>query len=327
MIICLLVTVVVADIWTTANAANGKCDHFNYGIHFFGNSEMCFRIGLIILKYKKNEIIGLVGLSSSDEQLIAGISTGQTSLYLIRCRSCFWTSSSRMLFHELVAIPERKSQVYNRRYRWIVVHVHCCSVRQDRKWYFASAGVERWRYSQKKSKLGKSIMDYRPKFIDTHHSPQYVKFIFASETFKQLVRLKSNFTNLKILLSIGGWTLSNQLVTASSTETSRQTFVQSAVKNLRKWELDGLDVDWEYPDVALKEQYSSFLLVLREFSVLRCAHHDLWFVQDLREAFEKEARLARRTRLALAAAVHFTSDGGYDGRILNQLCLIRAYRY
>jgi hypothetical protein len=44
-----------------------------------------------------------------------------------------------------------------------------------------------------------------------------------------------------------------------------------------------------------------------------------FFAQELRSAFENEAREKGRTRLALAAAVHFTSDGGYDGRILNQL--------
>ncbi|XP_055327185.1 chitotriosidase-1-like isoform X2 [Paramacrobiotus metropolitanus] len=119
------------------------------------------------------------------------------------------------------------------------------------------------------------------------------------ETFRRLNQYKLTHPNLKILLSVGGWTLSNQLVAVSETFETRHAFITSTVVSLRNWELDGLDVDWEYPDAATKEEYSSLLL-------------------ELREAFEKEAKRSKKTRLILAAAVHFTSDGGYDGRIMNQ---------
>ncbi|OQV16969.1 Chitotriosidase-1 [Hypsibius exemplaris] len=118
-------------------------------------------------------------------------------------------------------------------------------------------------------------------------------------TFRELVGLKDEHPRLKILLSVGGWTLSQQLIAVSSTAENRRTFAISAVSNLRYWELDGLDIDWEYPDAAMKHQYSELLL-------------------ELRSAFEKESRQSGQARLALAAAVHFTSDGGYDGRVLNQ---------
>ena len=83
-----------------------------------------------------------------------------------------------------------------------------------------------------------------------------------TETFRQLVALRDERqASLKILLSIGGWTLSNQLIAVSKTKHTRTAFAASVVKNLRYWELDGLDVDWEYPDAAMKEQYSALLLV------------------------------------------------------------------
>ncbi|OWA54302.1 putative Chitotriosidase-1 [Hypsibius exemplaris] len=84
---------------------------------------------------------------------------------------------------------------------------------------------------------------------------------FLHLTFRELVGLKDTYPRLKILLSIGGWTLSQQLVAVSATPENRRNFAASAVSNLRYWELDGLDVDWEYPSAGMKAQYSALLQV------------------------------------------------------------------
>ena len=53
--------------------------------------------------------------------------------------------------------------------------------------------------------------------------------------------------HLNVLVSVGGWTWSKGFSDAVLTPERRQRFVQSAVAFVRRHDLDGFDVDWEYP--------------------------------------------------------------------------------
>ncbi|MFJ1702081.1 glycosyl hydrolase family 18 protein [Kitasatospora sp. NPDC088346] len=81
--------------------------------------------------------------------------------------------------------------------------------------------------------------------------------------FNQLKKLKAKNPNLKVLLSIGGWTYSKYFSDAAATDASRKKLVSSCIDMFIKGNLpvdagyggtgaaagvfDGIDIDWEYP--------------------------------------------------------------------------------
>lgn len=64
---------------------------------------------------------------------------------------------------------------------------------------------------------------------------------------RKLSELKKLNPDLKILISIGGWTWSKNFSDAVLTDTSTHNFASSAVSIVAQFNLDGIDIDWEYP--------------------------------------------------------------------------------
>ncbi|CAN9128973.1 unnamed protein product [Alternaria alternata] len=84
-------------------------------------------------------------------------------------------------------------------------------------------------------------------------------------SLKQLQILKAKNRNLKVLLSIGGWTYTNtnkHMDGPMATAEGRQRFASSCVELIRDYGFDGIDVDWEYPKD--KEQGHQWLELLKE---------------------------------------------------------------
>ncbi len=90
--------------------------------------------------------------------------------------------------------------------------------------------------------------------------------------FYQLLELKHRYPDLKILISIGGWTWSGNFSAAARDESSRQRFAASCIDlYLKQYRgvFDGLDIDWEYPvsgglTTGKPEDKGNFTLLLNE---------------------------------------------------------------
>ncbi|EKM53324.1 glycoside hydrolase family 18 protein [Phanerochaete carnosa HHB-10118-sp] len=72
---------------------------------------------------------------------------------------------------------------------------------------------------------------------------------------KQMFLLKMAHRNLKVSLSVGGWTYSQDGHFSFVTDaTKRQTFVESALQLMEDYGFDGLDLDFEYPSSTAQGQ-------------------------------------------------------------------------
>ena len=64
-----------------------------------------------------------------------------------------------------------------------------------------------------------------------------------------LIDLAHN-AGVKVLPSIGGWSLSNNFPAIAASQAKRDTFAQACVNLIDTYNFDGIDLDWEYPGYA-----------------------------------------------------------------------------
>jgi len=140
----------------------------------------------------------------------------------------------------------------------------------------------------------------------------------APDNLRQLVALRARQPSLRIVLSIGGWG-AGHFSEAAADKAARAKFVDSAVALLRQYDLDGLDIDWEYPTLpgpGISHQPAD-------------RHNFTLLLEALRQRLdaEAEARGARPYLLTIAAAEGEFARGLELPRIARALDWINLMTY
>ncbi len=85
-------------------------------------------------------------------------------------------------------------------------------------------------------------------FVDVRDSMAWLTNLETDTVnFRILNKLKEVNPDLKILISIGGWSWSGNFSDAVLTPDSRNKFAKTSVEIVADYDLDGVDIDWEYP--------------------------------------------------------------------------------
>lgn len=66
------------------------------------------------------------------------------------------------------------------------------------------------------------------------------------ERLRAIAALKQEYPHLKVMLSVGGWGAGNFSEMAASAD-YRRKFAQECLDIVKEYNLDGIDIDWEYP--------------------------------------------------------------------------------
>jgi chitinase len=109
-------------------------------------------------------------------------------------------------------------------------------------------------------------------FVNVKDSAAFLTNLKTDSTnFRKLNELKKINPDLKILISIGGWSWSENFSDAVLTPSSRKLFAKSSVDIIKEFNLDGVDIDWEYPamkgeegNIYRPEDKQNFTLMFKE---------------------------------------------------------------
>lgn len=101
--------------------------------------------------------------------------------------------------------------------------------------------------------------------------------------------LKEEFPHLKCCISIGGWGADGFSEAVSSKE-KRKVFITNIISYIKRYDFDGIDLDWEYPGMDIAAIKAS----------VEDAQNFLYFVEELRQELDQVATCNNKRYLLTA---------------------------
>eukprot|EP00096_Caligus_rogercresseyi_P009501 TRINITY_DN3239_c0_g1_i4.p1 TRINITY_DN3239_c0_g1~~TRINITY_DN3239_c0_g1_i4.p1 ORF type:complete len:674 (+),score=149.44 TRINITY_DN3239_c0_g1_i4:227-2248(+) len=127
--------------------------------------------------------------------------------------------------------------------------------------------------------------------------------------YSRFAALKTYNKELKTMLAIGGWNEASKKFSPMVEDPQRRNkFIKSAIRFLRQYNFDGIDLDWEYPTQRKggrpqdRENYAKL-------------------IEEMRDSFEREADQTGKDRLIISMAVPASLEitaKGFDVRSINK---------
>ena len=114
-------------------------------------------------------------------------------------------------------------------------------------------------YTEKDGKVVVAYVTSWTKTIPDPHSMTHINYAFAlvnktfngihinnPERLRQITALKKDAPQLRVMLSVGGWGAGGFSKMAASAN-RRKAFARDCLRAVEEYNLDGIDIDWEYP--------------------------------------------------------------------------------
>jgi len=140
------------------------------------------------------------------------------------------------------------------------------------------------------------------------------------QNFIKLNALKKFNPNLKILISVGGWSWSGKFSDVASSQTNRDNFAASCVRFIDQYHLDGVDLDWEYPvsgglatNTTRPEDKQNFTLLLQTMRAALGTDHLLTIAGGANQEYFDNVELVEIFKsIDFANIMTYDFHGGWD---------------
>ena len=127
--------------------------------------------------------------------------------------------------------------------------------------------------------------------------------------------LKQKFPHLKVIISVGGWTKSQNIPAIAASQRGRETYAQSMIDFMNKYTwIDGFDIDWEFPITGGTDgnEMVNGALVPAQPHTTNDHRNLVYLLKEIRQRFDNNNMQSKELTIALGNNV-LNANGQFIG--------------